>query len=342
MARAITFVLVLCVVLASGCRSPKTEGGSKATAADLVARGQYLANGIARCFWCHSPLDNSDPAVPRPETLGAGDVLDEKAPLVAPNITFDIETGLGDWSEQEIIRAIREGIGRDGRDLQHPATYYSVMTGEDATAVVAYLRSLRPIQRKLPRSAPRTRPGDPVQRRSVPALAAALKSPVQRGAYLVQLGECTGCHTTTHIDGTPFRELAFAGGRRFRLEKGYGVEVDATSSSVATAVSPTDRIVASPNITQDPSGIPYYTEAVFIQTIRTGKVARIRPLGAAMPWVFFRTMTDADLKDVFAFLQSVQPVQHRVNNSDPPTWCPRCGRRHGLGELNIPWPARRE
>ena len=338
-----TFALAFCVVLQSACLSPRSGSDLEGTTSDLVARGQYLANGIARCFSCHSPLDNSDPAVPRPETLGAGDVLDEKAPIVAPNITPDKETGLGDWSDQEIIRATREGIGRDGRELYgHPTSYYSVMTDEDASAVVAYLQSMRPIRHKLPRTVPPARRGETVQRRSVPARASALKSPTQRGAYLVQLGECVGCHTTTHADGTPFREIAFGGGRRFRLEKGYGVEVDVASSSDAAAVSPTNRVVASMNITQDPSGIAYYTEAIFIQTIRTGRVAGIRPLSGAMPWIFFRTMTDADLKDVFAFLQSVQPVQHRVNNTDPPTLCPRCGRRHGLGELNTPLPAIRE
>jgi mono/diheme cytochrome c family protein len=331
------FALALCVGLGSGCVSPRTDEGSSATAAGRVERGRYLANGIARCFSCHSPLDNSDPAVPRPETLGAGDVLDEKAPIVAPNITPDTETGLGNWSDQGIIRATREGIGRDARELYgHPTNYYSVMTDEDATAVVAYLRSMRPIRRQLARSVPPARRGEHVQRRGVPAQASALKSPTQRGAYLVQLGECIGCHTTTRADGTPFLELAFGGGRRFRLEKGYGVELDVGSSSAAAAVSPTDRVVASMNITQDPSGIAHYTEATFIQTIRTGKVAGIRPLSGAMPWIFFRTMTDADLKDVFAFLQSVRPVQHRVNNSDPPTWCPRCGRRHGLGEFKQP------
>ena len=338
-----TFALAVCVVLQSACLSPSVGNTSKGATAGLVARGQYLTNGIARCFSCHSSLDNSDPAVPRPETLGAGDVLDEKAPIVAPNITPDKETGLGDWSEQEIIRATREGIGRDGRELYgHPTTYYSVMTDEDASAVVAYLQSMRPIRHKLPRTVPPARRGESVQRRSVPAQASALKSPTQRGAYLVQLGECVGCHTTTHADGTPFRELAFGGGRRFRLEKGYGVEVDVASSSTAAAASPTDRVVASINITQDPSGIAHYTEAIFIQTIRTGRVAGIRPLSGAMPWIFFRTLTDADLKDVFAFLQSVRPIQHRVNNSDPPTWCPRCGRPHGLGELNVPSSPTRE
>jgi hypothetical protein len=174
-------------------------------------------------------------------------------------------------------------------------------------------------------------------------------SPIQRGGYLAQLGECVGCHTPAKSDGNPVRELTFGGGRRFRLEKGYGIEAsafDATFSSAASAeaaaASESGPIVASANLTQDPSGIPYYTEDIFIQTIRTGKVAGVRPLSAAMPWVFFRTMSDADLRDVFAYLQSVRAVQHHVNNSDPPTWCPRCGRRHGLGESNTPWPARPE
>jgi hypothetical protein len=87
---------------------------------------------------CHSPLDDGDPAVPVPATLGSGDVLDEKVPLNAPNITPDPETGLGRWTDQEIVRAIRDGIGRDGRELrEHPANYYSVMTDEDATAIMS-------------------------------------------------------------------------------------------------------------------------------------------------------------------------------------------------------------
>lgn len=160
------------------------------------------------------------------------------------------------------------------------------MTDEDAAAVVVYLRSLPPIRRSLPRSAPPARQGESVQPRSVPAQASAIRTETQRGAYLVQLGECLGCHTTKHPDGTPIRELAFGGGRRFRLEKGYGVDLDAGPSSAA--MSSTDRVVVSANITPDSSGIPYYTEAIFIQTIRTGRVAGVRPLSGAMPWVFSR------------------------------------------------------
>lgn len=333
-------VVVLCASYSVTAQQVVSDGTA-------IARGKYLANGIARCFWCHSPLDHQDPAVPIPASLGSGDVLDDKAPTNAPNITPDRETGLGAWSDQEIVLAIREGRGRDGRRLaEHPANHYSVMTDEDAAAIVSYLRSLRPIRRQLARSAPRQRQHESVQRVVSPAQPDSLHTPIQRGAYLAQLGECVGCHTPANADGNPVRELTFAGGRRFRVEKGVGSEVssfDPTFSSSATAATPPNaHIVASANITQDPSGIPYYTEAIFIQTIRTGKVAGVRPLSAAMPWVFFRNMTDADLRDVFAYLRSVRAVQHRVNNSDPPTWCPRCGRRHGLGELNSPLPVPRD
>jgi mono/diheme cytochrome c family protein len=339
---------VILAFVTLGCITEQTANRNR------IARGSYLANGIARCFSCHSPLDNGDPAVPIPATLGSGDVLDEGAPINAPNITPDAETGLGAWTDQEVVRAIRDGVGRDGRELGvHPTNHYSVMTDEDATAIVSYLRSLRPIRRALAPSARPRRQSEWVQSRVPPAQAGSLLSPIQRGAYLVQLGECVGCHTPAKPDGNPLRELTFGGGRRFRVEKGYGNDLsgdtsalDPTFSSAASAeaaaASETGHMVASANLTQDPSGIPYYTESIFIQTIRTGRVAGVRPLSSAMPWVFFRTMSDADLKDIFVFLQSVRPVQHHVNNSDPPTWCPRCGRRHGLGEFNTPWPGRRE
>jgi hypothetical protein len=106
--------LVVCASFGSRCAATKTDNGSSVTTTGGIERGRYLATGVARCFWCHSPLDDSDPAVPRPDTLGAGDVLDEKAPIVAPNITPDKETGLGDWKDQEMTRAIRKGLAAMG------------------------------------------------------------------------------------------------------------------------------------------------------------------------------------------------------------------------------------
>ncbi|HEV7501247.1 MAG TPA: hypothetical protein VGQ33_14635, partial [Vicinamibacteria bacterium] len=207
----------------------------------------------------------------------------------------------------------------------------------DAGAIVAYLRSLPPMSRALRRSAPPRNPGVSVQLPVRPALAGSLTSEKDRGAYLVQLGECRGCHTTTTRDGGPERGMEFGGGRRFRIEKGVGIEFDpdpAFTPAAQRGVAGADGLVASANITPDPSGIAFYTRDVFIQTIRTGHVAGVRRLSAAMPWVFFRTMTDDDLTAIFSYLRTLPPVRHRVSNFDPPTYCPRCGRRHGLGELN--------
>jgi hypothetical protein len=92
--------------------------------------------------------------------------------------------------------------------------------------------------------------------------------------------------------------------------------------------------LASANITPDASGIPYYDAPVFIKTIRTGAVNGIRLLDTTMPWSFFRRMTDRDLSDIFAFLQTLSPVVHNVDNREAATVCPLDGQKHGLGDHN--------
>ncbi len=75
------------------------------------------------------------------------------------------------------------------------------------------------------------------------------------------------------------------------------------------------------------------TEPIFIQTIRTGQIGA-RKLNPIMPWVLYRNMTDDDLKSLFAFIKTLKPVRHSVDNSVEPTFCPSCGYKHGLGEKN--------
>jgi hypothetical protein len=87
------------------------------------------------------------------------------------------------------------------------------------------------------------------------------------------------------------------------------------------------------NLTPSESGIPYYDQDLFIEAIRTGHV-RARQLSDVMPWRFYRNMTDEDLKAVFAYLKTLKPVDHYIDNSLPPTPCARCGRAHGGGERN--------
>lgn len=310
---------------------------------DQVARGRYLATAICECLECHSPLQPGGLEIPIASKLGAGDILDEKLRVVAPNITPDLETGAGSWTDDQLVRAVREGIGHDGRRLSQamPYTYFSVLTDDDARAIVAYLRSLRPVRNHLPKWRPADANELPQEPLSPPATAAAIASPRERGEYFVRLGRCARCHTPRPATGSKRHrrlDMEFGGGRRFSTTP-YFDELDPdlwlTGPRPAQG-GPGGNVLASANITSDPSGIAYYDESIFIQTIRTGRVAGIRPLSGAMPWLAYRKLTDDDLRAIFSYLRSVPPVGHRVNNTDRATWCPRCGRIHGLGELNRP------
>ena len=91
--------------------------------------------------------------------------------------------------------------------------------------------------------------------------------------------------------------------------------------------------MASANLTPDPSGIPYYDEALFTSAIRTGYV-KARKLNQIMPWHTYRGMSDEDLAGMFAYMKTFRPVRHHVDNSEPPTPCKVCRQTHGGGNRN--------
>jgi predicted HAD superfamily phosphohydrolase len=91
--------------------------------------------------------------------------------------------------------------------------------------------------------------------------------------------------------------------------------------------------VASANITPDATGISYYDENLFVESMRTGFV-HARKLNQIMPWSIFRNLTGEDLNAMFAYLRTLKPVSHRVDNTEPPALCKLCGMRHGLGGQN--------
>jgi mono/diheme cytochrome c family protein len=113
-------------------------------AANPVARGAYLAGPVAHCVECHTPMVNGHSDFSR---TGAGG-MQFPGPWgvsVALNITPHAH-GLGGWTDAEIIRAVTEGISRDGRRLKPPMAFaaYAGMTDQEKTDLVAYLRSLPP------------------------------------------------------------------------------------------------------------------------------------------------------------------------------------------------------
>lgn len=295
-----------------------TDRKFEATAARLE-RGRYLADGVNGCFGCHTDQDWSKPgAPPVAGREGSGHVwADQDLPwLVAPNITSDKETGAGNWSDDALARAIREGIGHDGRTLfpVMPYPHYREMSDEDLASIIVYLRTVPPVRNQLPATKIpfplnylMNNMPQPVTTQAAPDLS----TPEKRGAYLVSMAACADCHTPQE-KGQPIPGMEFAGGFLLHEPKGD---------------------VVSNNITPAASGIGYYNEATFIQALRQGKVGA-RPLRASMPWYFFGKMTDDDLKSIYAYLKTVKPVKHQIDNFEPPTFCRLCKQKHGFGATN--------
>ncbi|MBI4886473.1 MAG: hypothetical protein HY824_05240 [Acidobacteria bacterium] len=286
-----------------------------------LERGRYIATSTSGCLFCHSEMDWSGP-VAKPGTEGSGrSFAEEGLPFLnTPNITPDPETGAGAWTDDMLARAIREGISHDGRTLfpLMPYTQFKYMSDEDVASVVVFLRSLPPIRKAVPPSAVPF----PVNR-FINAVPEPVTAPVPErdrsnqvayGDYLVRIGACRDCHTPADAQGQAIPNMEFGGG--FVLTSPLGT-------------------VASANITSAPSGIPYYTEDLFLEMMRTGRV-RSRTIHGYMPWRMYGQQIDEDLKAMFAYIRTLPPVQHRVDNSLPPTDCPRCGLRHGAGDQNKP------
>ena len=303
---------------------PLTDRKFESTPARL-ARGEYMFTAANACIGCHSEWDRTLDGHPaKAGAEGAGKVwADEGMPwLTAPNLTPDNETGAGTWTDDMLARAIREGIGHDGRTLfpLMPYTRFAAMSEEDLASIVVYLRTLPAIRNPLPRTKVPFPPGPLINAVPRPITTRVpepdLSTPERKGAHLVRMAVCADCHTPSDDRGNKLAGLDFAGG--FPLP-------DAKAGHTIT----------SANLTPDSSGIPYYDEALFISTMRTGRVIA-RELDDMMPWAAYRHLSDDDLKAMFAYLRTLAPVKHTVDNSLPPTPCPVCKASHGGGDKNHP------
>jgi mono/diheme cytochrome c family protein len=184
-------------------------------------------------------------------------------------------------------------------------------------SIIVYLRSLPAVRNALPKTEIIFPVNYIMRNDPQPLTTTSVASPdvsdrTKRGRFLVNLTGCTDCHTPVDNHHMPIPGMEFSGGQVFQAPWG---------------------IVASTNLAPDPSGIPYYDEAMFIKTMRTGAVGA-RELNKTMPWSALRNMNDEDLAGIFAYLKTLKPVAHRVDNREPPTLCPLDGAMHGGGNQN--------
>jgi hypothetical protein len=301
-----------------GPRARQVDGSRKfQSTPERLVRGKYLAENVSGCMFCHTPRDWTalGSSVIKPN-LGSGEPLPYgglPGRIVAPNLTPDPETGAGNWSDDQLARAIREGVGHDGRALfpLMPYEKYRSMSDEDLASVIVYLRALPPVRNSLSQSeiifpVKYLIRGVP-QPLTEPVPAPDLSSPEKRGAYITTIAGCADCHTPQDAHGARLQGMDWAGG--FVLEGPFGR-------------------VASANLTPDPSGIPYYDTKMFVDAIHTGSV-RARKLNPVMPTEVYRNMTDEDLAGIFAYLKTLKPIHHRVDNTEPSAFCKICKALHG-------------
>jgi len=252
-----------------------------ATAETPLERGVYLMRGIVACGDCHT----THGPVPGAELAGGFKFADANFTAYSPNITPDAETGIGKWSDDQIITAFREGKRPDGSTIGPPMPFamYRNISDADAKAIVAYLRQVTPVSNVVAKSVY----GFPLPPAYGPPVghvaAVADADPVAYGAYLVgPLGHCLECHSKPGPQGPDIVGGLGAGGMRFTGP--WGVSVAA-------------------NIT--PTRIGHYSDADLKKIITTG----IRPDGShllpPMGVAYYANVTDKDVSAIIAYLRTL-------------------------------------
>jgi mono/diheme cytochrome c family protein len=285
------------------CGALLLAAASGASAESPAERGDYLVNTIMACGNCHSPRDADGRMIPEKAFSGGLSFTTPAFIATAPNITPDVETGIGSWSDAEIRRALVEGRRPDHGRLAGvplaaimPANFYRALLPDDLAAVVAYLRTIKPVRSEAPDPVYKA----PVHRDPYPDAEAGFDKtvfadPVRRGAYLVAIGHCMECHSAWSRGVSDFVHGLGHGGRVFPPREG---SPQGTPDSVAA------------NITSDPAaGIGAWSDQEIGRAITHGIAHDGRRLKPPMAYGFYAGIKDADLADIIAYLRTVPPLQ---------------------------------
>jgi mono/diheme cytochrome c family protein len=265
----------------------------------IIDRGHYVVRVIAPCAGCHGdPKQRVANAAGTEVPLVGGYTFDiPPGTFYTRNLTPDSATGLGLVSDKAIARALRFGVGHDGRALL-PFMEMQGLADDDLRAVVSYLRTQAPVHNEVPphhfnvlgKVIKATALSKPVGPASTPPTVAPRGASEETGKYLVEsVSLCWSCHTErSQMTGALV-------GPRFGGTKGFDEPDDPTHSW------------SPPNITSDPETgrLGKLTEDQFVARFRQG---RILP-GSPMPWQAFSKMNEDDLRSIYRYLKSIPPVK---------------------------------
>lgn len=311
----ITGTFLLCTLFSFFISCNNNEGGKTADTSGkqdsllkMVERGKYLANHVSMCMDCHSQRDfNQYAGPPKEGTQGmGGEVFDQKVGVpgvvYSRNITPDTVNGIGKWTDAEIVRAITRGISRNGDTLfpLMPYPHYNMMSKDDIYSIVAYIRTLKPNNNKVPQRKllmPASLAYPPLQSASLDSnVKPDVSDMVKYGAYVMNSAACMDCHTPMD-KGQFVMSKYMAGGRVFDM--------------------PTFKVTTA-NITPDSAtGIGTWSEAMFLEKFtlyRDPATYHSNPgkNNTMMPRVMYAGMDDFDVKAIYRYLRTIPAVNNKI------------------------------
>jgi len=278
-----------------------------ASTPERIERGKYLAYSVFVCIDCHSKRDWNKLTGPIVEnTYGqGGEEFNQKlgfpGKYYAKNIT---PFALQNWTDGEILRAISCGVNKSGKALFPVMPYrnYGKLDREDLYSIIAFIRTLKPINNVVPDSKsdfPMNFIINAIPKKAIYSKIPNPNNKIAYGNYLFTAASCSECHTKQK-KGKPIAGMELAGGFEFPLITG--------------------GIVRSLNITPDKeTGIGNWSEEAFVARFKvytdsTYKTPSVNngDFNTFMPWTMFSSMKTDDLKAIYAFLTTVKPVKNNV------------------------------
>ena len=253
-------------------------------------RGAYLVRGIVACGNCHTPKDADGKAIAAQELAG-GFVIE--APVfraVAPNITPDRDTGIGAWTDEQIVDSIRNGKRPDGSLIgpPMPIDFYRQMSDSDVMAIVAYLRAVPPVSNKVEKSTYKI----PLPPSYGPAVTHVPDIPransAAYGKYLADIAHCMECHTP--------------------MERGVLITAKLGAGGRILPALPTGEIVSSNLTPANPDGIARWTDAQVKTAITDGIRPDGRQLVRLMAFDWYKHTDPIDLDALVTYLRTLQPA----------------------------------
>ena len=285
---------------------------------ELLARGEYLANHVCGCIDCHSTRDWRYYAGPIDEsTKGKGGQIFDQAMIGIPGTIYASNitpAGIGSYTDGELYHTITTGVTKSGRAMfpMMPYPNFGTLDDSDVKAIIAYIRTLAPVENAVPESKlnfPMNLIVRLIPRPAAPSPIPDTADDIAYGKYMTSAAGCYDCHTQIDDKGKPLPGMDYAGGMEIHFP------------------APWSFLNRTANITPDnATGIGNWSREQFIAKFRSFAPDSVRQVAldsttfnTAMPWTLYSGMTDKDLGSIYAYLRTIKPVNHKVEHFERET-----------------------